>query len=422
MFTGSVDECFFHPENFCAKNINMSFKDSLKTMANTDYYELLGVSKTASADELKKAYRKAAMKWHPDKNPGNKSAEAKFKEISEAYDVLKDEQKRAAYDRFGHDAFTQGGGNQSGGGGFQGASGGGFGFDFSSNFSDIFDEMFGGGFGAGGPASSGKERGSDMRYNVEISLEEAFKGATQKVRYVSAVKCGSCNGSGAEGKSGPVTCSTCKGHGKVRAQQGFFTIERTCPTCHGQGQMIKDPCRKCGGEGRVRRERSLDVKIPAGVDDGTRIRLTGEGEAGFRGGPSGDLYVFIQVKTHRFFKRKDHDIRCQVPLSMITAALGGEIEVPCIDETRVKVKIPEGTQSGKQFRLKGKGMSILRSTQRGDMYIEANVETPVNLTSKQKDLLKQFNDATEEDTSPTSTGFFKKVKEFWEELGGKENK
>lgn len=385
-------------------------------MAKQDYYELLGVEKGASADELKKAYRKMAMKYHPDRNQGDKDAEQKFKEINEAYDVLKDDQRRAAYDRFGHAAFENGRGG--GAGGFGGGGAGGFNFDFggAGGFADIFDEMFGefmGGRRGGGGASS---RGQDLRYNLEISLEEAFKGTQTTVRVPTSVQCDSCNGSGAAAGTQPVTCPTCQGHGKVRAQQGFFTIERTCPGCHGQGRVIKDPCKSCGGAGRLRKEKTLQVNIPAGVEDGTRIRLAGEGEAGLRGAPPGDLYIFLAIAPHPIFQRDSANIHCRVPIPMTTAALGGSVEVPTIDGTRTKVTVPPGTQSGHQFRIKSKGMSVLRSTQRGDMYIQAVVETPVNLTKRQQELLREFDTAGKEGSHPQSEGFFAKVKELWEDL------
>lgn len=378
-------------------------------MAKKDYYELLGVSRSATADELKKAYRKLAMKYHPDRNPNNEEAAANFREINEAYDVLKDEQKRAAYDRFGHAAFEQGGGGRPGGGGF--------GFDFSGSFADIFDEMFGD-FAGMRRSNESTMRGADIRYNLEVSLEEAFSGTTSKIKYLTGIACESCKGSGSENGAPPVSCSTCHGRGKIRAQQGFFTIERTCPQCHGLGQSIEKPCRTCTGTGRVRREKSIEVKIPAGVDDGTRIRIAGAGEAGMRGGATGDLYVFISVRNHKLFKRDGADIHCQIPIPMTTAALGGEIEVHTIDGTRAKVKIPSGTQNGHQFRLKGKGMTMIRGSVRGDMYIEASIETPVNLSKKQRELLEEFEKASKhESTNPQSAGFFKKMKDLWNDLG-----
>lgn len=380
-------------------------------MSKQDYYALLGAKKDASQDELKKAYRKMAMQYHPDKNHGNPEAEKKFKEISEAYDVLKDDQKRAAYDRFGHSAFENGMGG-GGGGGFNAQ-----GFDFSSNFADIFEDLFGGAGRGGRSNANASQRGSDLRYNLGITLEEAFKGIQKTINVTTSVSCDSCAGSGGESGSKPIECTTCRGAGKIRAQQGFFTIERTCHTCSGMGKIIKDPCKKCAGSGRMRKEKTLSVNIPAGVEEGTRIRLSGEGEAGFRGGPEGDLYIFLSVKPHPIFKRDTADIHCSVPLSLTIAALGGTVEVPTIEGSRVKVNIPAGTQSGRQFRLRGRGMSIMRSQSRGDMYIHVEVETPVNLNKKQKDLLKEFEKASEgKSNSPESEGFFSKVKEFWEDL------
>ncbi len=375
-------------------------------MSKRDYYEVLGVDRGASAEELKKAYRKLAMQYHPDRNPDDPSAEAKFKELNEAYDVLKDEQKRAAYDRFGHAAFENGRG---------GAGGGDFGFGFGGGFADIFDEMFGDFMGGrrGGAASG---RGADLRYNMEISLEEAFAGKAATIDVPTSVSCDACNGSGGANGAQPVACPTCAGHGKVRAQQGFFTIERTCPTCQGMGRVIKDPCKVCGGSGRTRKDKTLSVQIPAGVEDGTRIRLTGEGEAGVRGAPAGDLYIFLTVRPHRLFQREGANIHCRVPIPMTTAALGGAIEVPSIDGSRAKVTIPAGTQSGHQFRLKAKGMSVLRSPARGDMFIQAVVETPVNLTKRQRELLEDFEKAGEADHSPESNSFFSRIKELWEDL------
>jgi molecular chaperone DnaJ len=383
-------------------------------MAKRDYYEVLGVARDAGEDDLKKAYRKLAMQWHPDRNQGNAEAEAKFKELNEAYDVLKDAEKRAAYDRFGHAAFEQGG--PGGGGGFGG--GGPFG---GGGFEDIFEEMFGrfGGGGRGQRAAAG--RGADLRTQVEVSLEEAFAGAKKTIRFATSVSCEACKGVGAEGgaASGVQTCGTCQGNGKIRAQQGFFLVERTCPTCGGAGRSIKNPCKICRGAGRVQRERSLNVSVPAGVDDGTRIRLTGEGEAGQRGAPAGDLYVDIAVRPHPIFQRDGANILVRVPLRMTQAAMGGHVEVPSIDGGRSKVTIPAGTQTGDQFRLRGKGFSVLRSAARGDMYVQVMVETPQNLTPKQRELLEQFEAEAEKGgrTSPESEGFFAKVKEFWDGLG-----
>ena len=350
-----------------------------------------------------------AMQYHPDRNPGDAAAEQKFKEINEAYDVLKDEQKRAAYDRFGHAAFEQGGGGRGGG-----ASD----FGFAGGFADIFDEMFGE-FMGGRRGGQSAGRGADLRYNMDISLEEAFAGKSANVKVPSSAPCEDCKGTGGKDGAQPVTCTTCQGAGKVRSQQGFFTIERTCPSCQGQGRVIKDPCRSCGGSGRTRKEKTLSVTIPAGVEDGTRIRLAGEGEAGMRGAPAGDLYIFLAIQPHRIFQRDGANIFCRVPIPMTTAALGGSIEVPTIDGSKAKVTIPEGTQSGHQFRLRAKGMSVLRSPARGDMFIQAVVETPVNLTKRQTELLKEFQAAGEGDkvkNSPESHGFFAKVKELWDDL------
>lgn len=384
-------------------------------MSKRDYYEVLGVAKGADKDELKKAYRKKAMQFHPDRNPGDKEAEASFKEVNEAYEVLKDDQKRAAYDRFGHDAFANG----MGGGGRAGAGAGGF--DFGGGFADIFDEMFGDFMGGrrGGAGGNANLRGSDLRFDMEITLEEAFSGKTATVTIPTSAPCEPCKGTGGKDGSAPASCPTCGGIGRVRAQQGFFTIERTCPSCHGQGKVIKDPCPSCGGSGRQRKDKTLEVRIPAGVEEGTRIRLSGEGEAGLRGGPAGDLYIFLGIKPHRIFQRDGANIYCKVPIPMTTAALGGSVEVPTIDGSRARVTIPKGTQTGHQFRLKDKGMSVLRSQARGDMYIQATVETPANLTAEQEDLLRKFEEAgkgNEHKQSPESTSFFKRVKELWEDL------
>jgi molecular chaperone DnaJ len=382
-------------------------------MSKRDFYEILGASRDASADDLKKAFRKLAMQHHPDRNPGDKSAEQKFRELNEAYDVLKDEQKRAAYDRFGHAAFEQGGGGRPGGS----AGGGGFEFNFGSGgFADIFDEMFGD-FMGGRRGGSAAGRGADLRYNMEITLEDAYRGRQSTIRVASLASCEACSGSGAERGAKPIACTTCRGHGKVRTQQGFFTVERACPNCGGRGQTIDKPCRTCDGEGRSRRERTLNVSIPAGVDDGTRIRLAGEGEAGSRGGPTGDLYIFLSVTPHNLFKRDGNDLHVRVPIPMTTAALGGTIEVPSVDGSRSKVNIPPGTQSSHGFRLRSKGMAILRGQGRGDLFVEAVVETPVNLTKRQQELLREFEKAgTAEKTSPESAGFFSKVKELWDDL------
>ena len=374
-------------------------------MAKRDFYDLLSVNRDADAAALKRAYRNLAMKYHPDRNPDDKAAERKFKDVSEAYDVLKDDQKRAAYDRYGHAAFEN-------------AAAGGQDFGFgSSGFADIFDEMFGEFVGGRRGGRRTASRGADLRYNMSISLEDAYRGKQTQIRVPSSVSCSSCRGTGAAEGSAPAACRTCHGNGKVRATQGFFTIERTCPTCQGAGQVIEKPCGGCGGSGRMQKERTLSVNIPAGVEDGTRIRLTGEGEAGLRGAPGGDLYIFLAIKPHRLFQREGADIFCQVPIPMTTAALGGTIEVPAIDATRARVTIPTGVQSGHQFRLRGKGMPVLRGRNRGDMYITATVETPVNLTARQKELLAEFNKAGgRKPTSPESEGFFTRVRELWEDL------
>ena len=383
-------------------------------MSKRDYYEVLGTSKGATPEEIKKAYRAKAKELHPDRNADKPDAEAMFKEVNEAYDVLKDADKKAAYDRFGHAAFEggMGGGPRPGQGyGQQG--------DFASAFSDVFDDLFGdfmGGRGPGGQRSRAT-RGSDLRYNLRVTLEEAYTGLQKTINVPTSVACATCSGTGAESGAEPVTCPTCSGMGKVRAQQGFFTVERTCPTCNGMGQMIKNPCKSCGGAGRVEKERALSVNIPAGVETGTRIRLAGEGEAGLRGGPSGDLYIFIQVTEHALFERDGVSLHCRVPVSMSSAALGGDIEVPTIDGGRSRVKIPAGSQSGRQMRLRGKGMPALRGGGHGDMFIELAVETPVNLTSRQKDLLKEFEKLSEEN-NPESSTFFSKVKNFWDGMKG----
>ncbi len=373
-------------------------------MSKRDYYEVIGVDRSASAADLKKAYRQRAMQFHPDRNPDDPDAETSFKELNEAYDVLRDGERRAAYDQFGHAAFEAGGHGHAGG------------FDFGSTFADVFDDLFGDFVGGGRRSRTGGTRGADLRYNLEVSLEDTFSGTTTQIRAPTSVTCESCEGSGAEGRTQPVACPGCGGAGKVRAQQGFFTIERTCPTCQGIGRIIKDPCHTCGGAGRVRKEKTLSVNVPAGVEDGTRIRLAGEGEAGVRGGPPGDLYIFLSVAPHRIFQREGTHIYCRVPIPMTTAALGGSIEVPTISGGRAKVTIPAGTQAGKRFRLSGKGMPVLRSSGRGDMYIEVVTETPVNLSKRQKELLKDFEGEGGARTNPESEGFFAKVKELWEDL------
>lgn len=384
-----------------------------------DYYDILGIQKGASADEIKKAYRKKAMKLHPDTNK-EKGAEEKFKELNEAYDVLKDDQKRATYDRYGKDAFQGGMGGGAGRGGF---SDFGFGTGGAAGFSDIFEEMFGdmmGGRGRGGAAGGtgrgGAARGSDLQYSLDITLEEAFKGSEKTIRIPTWESCETCGGDGAKPGTSAKQCKGCNGIGRVRAQQGFFTVERACPTCGGAGSVIEEKCTSCAGQGRMRTSKTLKVNIPAGIEEGRRIRLSGEGEAGLKGGPSGDLYVLVGIKPHKFYQREGANLYCRVPVAMTTAALGGEVNVPTIEGGRAEVKIPAGTQTGQQFRLKNKGMSMLQSAARGDAYIEIFVETPVNLSPKQKDLLKEFGGKDPSKNSPESAGFFNKVKEFWDDL------
>jgi molecular chaperone DnaJ len=376
-------------------------------MAKRCYYETLAIDRTASDGEIKAAFRKHAMQLHPDRNPGDNTAEHRFKEINEAYEVLKDPDKRAAYDRFGHAAFEHG----------MGSGPAGFGADFGTTFSDLFEGIFG--MSAGRGRSSGRERGADLRYNMEIALQEAFNGKTAQIRIPTSVTCEACSGSGAKAGTKPKTCPMCGGHGRVRHAQGFFTLERTCPNCHGRGQSIDTPCASCAGSGRVTRERTLSVNIPAGVEDGTRIRLAGEGEAGVRGGPPGDLYIFLSIGAHPFFQREGADLHCRVPVSMVAASLGGEFEVPTIDGGKTKVKVLEGTQSGRRFRLAGKGMPVLRSRQSGDMYVQVVVETPQQLTKKQRELLAEFERLSSSETQPESSGFLGKVKEFLDGLGGR---
>jgi molecular chaperone DnaJ len=374
-------------------------------MSKRDYYEILGVSKTASDAELKGAFRKLAMGCHPDRHPGDTAAEAKFKELNEAYQVLSDGQKRGAYDRYGHQAFENGGG----GGGNP---------DFSDFMSDIFDSFFGDARRGGPRSANGRERGADLRYNLEIGLEDAFAGKNASIRVPTSIACEVCSGTGAKPGSKSRQCPTCGGHGKVRANQGFFSVERTCPTCSGRGEIIDDPCKNCHGAGRVTRERTLSVNIPAGVEDGTRIRLAGEGEAGLRGGPAGDLYIFLSIQPHAIFQRDGADLFCRVPLGLTSAALGGEIEVPTLTGEQARVKIPEGTQTGKQFRLKGKGMSVLRSREFGDLYIQVVVETPQKLTARQRELLMEFERESSGATHPEAAGFFGRVKDFLGGIGG----
>ena len=372
------------------------------TMSKTDYYELLGVGKTVDEKTLKSAFRKKAMQYHPDRNPGDADAEVKFKEVGEAYEVLKDPQKRAAYDRFGHAAFEGGGG---------GSAGGGFG---GTNMSDIFEDIFGEMMGGARRQSGGRGRGADLRYNMEITLEEAFEGKTAEIEIPTAHTCDVCDGSGAKPGSSPSRCGTCGGNGRVRAAQGFFSIERTCPTCQGRGEVISDPCTNCAGTGTQMKEKQLSINVPAGIEDGTRIRLAGEGEAGTRGGPSGDLYIFMSVRPHEFFQRDGADIFCRVPVSMTTAALGGQFEVGTVDGATTRVKVPPGTQSGKQFRLRGKGMPVMRQNAHGDMYIQVAVETPQKLTARQRELLEEFEREAVPENSPDSSGFFSRMKSFFD--------
>ena len=380
-------------------------------MSKRDYYDVLGLARGATADEIKKAYRKKAKELHPDRNADNPEAESQFKEANEAYDVLKDADKKAAYDRFGHAAFEGGmGGGPRPGGGMGGGNA-----DFASAFSDVFDDLFGDFMGGRQGGRQRAARGADLRYNLRVTLEEAYNGLQKTIKVPTSIQCDECQGSGAEGGAEPTTCPTCSGLGKVRATQGFFTVERTCPTCSGLGQIIKNPCNSCGGAGRVQKERALSVNIPAGVETGTRIRLAGEGEAGMRGGPPGDLYIFIEVEPHKIFERDGAELHCRVPVAMTVAALGGDIEVPTIDGGRSRVKIPSGSQSGRQMRLRGKGMPALRGGASGDMFIELAVETPVNLTSKQKELLREF-ESLAEDNNPESHSFFTSVKNFWDSM------
>ena len=375
-------------------------------LAKRDFYEVLGVPKGADEATLKGAYRKLAMQFHPDRNPGNDEAEHKFKEINEAYDTLKDPQKRAAYDRFGHAAFENGGGRGPGG----------FGPEFTSSMSDIFEDIFGDFMGGqrGGRGGQSRLRGSDLRYNLEISLEEAFVGRTVDIDVPTLAACETCDGSGAKPGTGMSTCRHCNGQGKVRAAQGFFTIERTCPVCNGRGQILEQPCTDCGGQGRRQQNRTLSVDIPKGIEDGTRIRLANEGEAGLRGGPPGDLYIFISIKPHDLFVRDGADLYARVPIAMTTAALGGEFEVPTLDATRARVKVSPGTQPGQRVRLKAKGMPVLRSKDFGDLYVQLDVETPQSLSKRQRELLEEFERESTRENSPTSEGFFAKLKSLFE--------
>jgi molecular chaperone DnaJ len=374
-------------------------------MSETDYYELLQVERTADDKTIKSAYRRLAMECHPDRNPGCKDSEARFKSISEAYDCLKDPQKRAAYDRFGHAAFRNGG--FGGNGGAQ---------DFGS-FSDIFENIFGEFMnGSTGRQRSNVLRGSDLRYDLEVTLEDAFHGKEIELRVDSTAVCEPCGGSGAKAGTSARSCNLCGGRGQVRARQGFFVLEQTCPSCRGAGEVIADPCDKCRGEGRVERQKSLQVRIPAGVDDGTRIRLSGEGEAGARGGPPGDLYIFVHLARHPIFERDGTTLFARCPVSFTTAALGGSIEVPGLDRKRHEIKIPAGIQSGKQLRQRGAGMPVLNGRGHGDMVIQIEVETPTKLSARQKELLDEFRRTETGDECPASSGFFRKLKGMWEDL------
>ena len=381
-------------------------------MSKRDYYEILGLAKGASDDEIKKAYRRLAMEHHPDKNPGNAASEQKFKEANEAHEILKDSQKRAAYDQFGHAAFQQGGGGgqggfHRGGGGFHQAGG-----NFNDVFGDFFNDFMGGQRQGGG--QSQKVRGSDLKYDITITLEEAYHGTDKKISFSTMVGCDGCHGSGSADGGQVDVCTTCNGHGAVRMQQGFFVIEQACPACHGQGKIIKNPCKKCHGHGRHQDKKNLQVNIPSGVENGTRIRLAGEGEAGMRSGQNGDLYLFVTVKTHPLFRNEGADLHCRLPISFITAILGGEVEVPTIDGGAIKLKIPAGTQSGDKFKVKDKGMTKIRSSAKGDMYVHAFVEIPKSLTKKQKELIDGLK--TEfgyKDGAANEKGFFDKMKNLW---------
>lgn len=369
-----------------------------------DYYELLEVERTADDKTLKTSYRRLAMECHPDRNPGCEKSEAKFKAISEAYDVLKDPQKRAAYDQYGKAAFQNGGPGGFGGGGQ----------DPFGGFSDIFESFFGDAFGGG--RQRGPARGADLRYDLEITLDQAFHGKSVDITIDVATACAPCNGSGAKPGSGSRRCNLCAGHGKVRAQQGFFVVERTCPTCHGRGEVIEEPCKSCRGEGRVDERKTISVDVPPGVDEGTRIRVAGKGEAGPHGAAAGDLYIFIHVSRHKVFQREGTNLFCQVPVSFTTAALGGEIEIPGLDGTKHVINIPEGIQSGKQLRQRGAGMPVLQGRGRGDLVVQIDVETPTRLSKQQKEILAQFRETETGDECPQSQGFFGKLKEIWDEL------
>ena len=372
-------------------------------MAKRDYYDVLGVNKDASADQIKSAYRKLAVKYHPDKNKDDKTAEEKFKEASEAYHVLSNSERKQNYDNFGHAAFENGGGGR-----------GGFGnFDFSSSFSDIFEDFFGEGFGGGRRSRRSNNRGSDLRYDLSISLEEAYSGKKQDIKFSTSERCDTCSGSGSKPGHNAGSCSMCGGHGQVRSSQGFFTVQQTCPQCAGSGEMITHPCSSCSGQGKKQASKRLSVTIPKGVDDGTRIRLAGKGEAGSRGASNGDLYLFINVERHDLFKRSDVNLFFEFPISITDAALGTTIEIPTIDGGKAKIKIPDGTQNGKQFRLKGKGMPFMRRGDYGDLYVQVKTEVPVYLNKQQKELLQKFRDIENEKSNPSIKKFFQKAKNFW---------
>ncbi len=377
-------------------------------MAKADYYETLGVKKSASKEEIKSAYRKLAMKYHPDRNPGDKNAEVKFKEASEAYQILSDPEKKNSYDQFGHSAFQNSGGGFSDFGGFD-----------SDAFSDIFDDFFGDFMGSNrgrGRKTSRANRGNDLKINLRVTLEEAFKGKKSSFNINSADKCSSCSGSGASDGSNAETCRTCDGYGKVRSRQGFFTVQQTCPDCRGEGQVISKPCKECRGAGITKIKKTLSITIPKGVDDGTRIRLSGKGDAGYRGGTHGDLYVYISINKHEIFQREEENLYFELPISLADASLGTTIEVPSIDGSKAKVKIPSGTQSGRQLRLKDKGMPMLRSSGFGDLYLQIKVETPVSLSKEQKELLEKFKKLEDSKNNPENQSFFKKAKKFWEKI------
>ncbi len=373
-------------------------------MAEQDFYDVLGVARDADDGAIKKAYRKLAMKYHPDRNAGDSSAEVRFRQVNEAYEVLKDSQKRAAYDRFGHAAFD-------------GSMGTGQGHDFAGSFADVFDDLFGNFGGGGRRRRGGGMQGADLRHDMEITLEEAFSGKKADIRVPTSVSCQACGGSGAQDPDATASCGTCSGYGKVRTQQGFFSIERTCPACGGAGRVVRHPCTSCSGSGRVHRESTLAVTIPPGIEDGMRIRLSGKGEAGVRGGPPGDLYIIVSIAQHPFFQREGGTVYCRVPISLTSAALGRDVDIPTIEGTRARIAIPPGTQTGRQFRLRGKGMKEVRGSLRGDMIIETVVETPVNLTSRQKELLREFDEVSHSGGhNPETEGFFSRVREFWQNL------